>query len=468
MLGFSPLASATLADDGIVSIAIGATAITTGAPTVESSTITQSHSLNASAVTGSAPVIDSPTVTRQLPADSVTCGTPVVDPISISSQHHIFREHIGEFRVSASGGKFYIQDYSSFLGIARGAYIETPTLELHSGVSVQDRVYRFWLTGSGMYSGGSTIHDFRLRTPDGTEYTDGVVFTGGLGSERLELTLGANPPEYLQYYCANHSGMGSDIFIKIVSTAAEGALNTQIATSAPTIDTPQITVNYVLTANSISASAPTIDNSTVVIDHSFDAVINIGAPSVDSSIMTGVHGLTSTDITNSVPTIDTSTLIKNVALTATSITTGAVQINIPTVNESDDFVGVSIRTGVPQVDQTSLIENYQFTSDDIVTSPPVVDSPDYFIQLTANHITTGAVQIDIPSANESNECVAISITTGLPVVSQSTILDASPLINPDIDGANDLIMLNQANEVYISIDVSDAIIDEEVVLANVA
>lgn len=401
MLGFSPLASATLADDGIVSIAIGATAITTGAPTVESSTITQSHSLNASAVTGSAPVIDSPTVTRQLPADSVTCGTPVVDPISISSQHHIFREHIEEFRVSASGGKFYIQDYSSFLGIARGAYIETPTLELHSGVSVQDRVYRFWLTGSGMYSGGSTVHDFRLRTPDGTEYTDGVVFTGGLGSERLELTLGANPPEYLQYYCANHSGMGGDIFIKIVSTAAEGALNTQIATSAPTIDTPQITVNHVLTANSISASAPTIDNSTVAIDHSFDAVINIGAPSVDSSIMTGVHGLTSTDITNSVPTIDTSTLVENVALTATSITTGAVQIDIPTANESNDFVGVSIRTGVPQVDQP-------------------------------------------------------------------TILGVSPLINSDIDGANDLIMLNQANEVYISIDVSDAIIDEEVVLANVA
>jgi hypothetical protein len=401
MLGFSPLASATLADDGIVTTAIGTNAITTGAPTVESSTITQSHSLNASAVTGSAPVIDSPTVARQLPADSVTCGTPVVDPISISSQHHIFREHIGEFRVSASGGKFYIQDYSSFLGIARGAYIETPTLELHSGVSSQDRMYRFWLTGSGMYSGGSAIHDFRLRTPDGTEYTDGVVFTGGLGSERLELTLGANPPEYLQYYCANHSGMGGDIFIKIVSTAAEGALNTQIATSAPTIDTPQITVNHVLTANSVSASAPTIDNSTAAIDHSFDAVINIGAPSVGSPVMTGVHSLTSTDITNSAPTIDTPTLVENVALTATSITTSAVQIDTPTANESNDFVGVSITTGVPQVDQPTAIAG-------------------------------------------------------------------APLINPDIDGANDLIMTTEVNTVRISIGVNDAIVDTEIFLANVA
>ena len=400
MLGFSPLASATLADDGIVSIAIGANAITTGAPTVESSTITQNHSLNASAVTGSAPVIDSPTVARQLPADSVTCGTPVVDPISISSQHHIFREHKGEFRVSASGGKFDIQDYSITDG-ARGAYIETPTLELHSGISVQDRVYRFWLTGSGMYSGGSTVHDFRLRTPDGTEYTDGVVFTGGLGSERLELTLGANPPEYLQYYCANHSGMGGDIFIKIVSTAAEGALNTQIATSAPTIDTPQITVNHVLTANSISASAPTIDNSTVAIDHNFSPVINIGAPSVDSPIMTGVHGLTSTDITSGAPTIDTPALVENVALTATSITTGAVQIDTPTANESNDFVGVSITTGVPQVDQPTAIAG-------------------------------------------------------------------APLINPDIDGANDLIITTEVSTVRISIGANDAIVDTEIFLANVA
>jgi hypothetical protein len=400
MLGFSPLASATLADDGIVTTAIGANAITTGAPTVESSTITQSHSLNASAVTGSAPVIDSPTVARQLPADSVTCGTPVVDPISISSQHHIFREHIGGFRVSASGGKFYIQDYDTMDG-ALGAYIETPTLELHSGISVQDRVYRFWLTGSGMYSGGSAIHDFRLRTPDGTEYTDGVVFTGGLGYERLELTLGANPPEYLQYYCANHSGMGGDIFIKIVSTAAEGALNTQIATSAPTIDTPQITVNHVLTANSISASAPTIDNSTVAIDHNFSPVINIGAPSVDSPIMTGVHGLTSTDITNSAPTIDTPTLVENVALTATSITTSAVQIDTPTANESNDFVGVSITTGVPQVDQPTAIAG-------------------------------------------------------------------APLINPDIDGANDLIITTEVSAVRISIGVNDAIVDTEIFLANVA
>lgn len=372
MLGFSPLASATLADDGIVTIAIGADGITSGVPIVAASTVSQSHSLGAVGITTNAPVVGTPEADRVLPTAEITAGTPVIDT-PLVDQDHIFRRHFGAFRVSASGGKFYIQDYSSFLGIALGPYIETPSLELHSGISVQDRVYFFWLNGSGMYSGGSAVHDFRLRTPDGTEYTDGVVFTGGLGNERLELTLGANPPQYLQYYCANHSNMGGDIFIRIVSSSAEGNLDTEIITGPATIDASDIVVNHVLAADSISTSAPTIDNSTASIIHNLPAQnIVTGTPVVEAPVITSVHSLAATDITAGAPTIEASTLVENVALTSTDITTAAPIVANATANIVTLLTPDGISTGTPTVGDPSITQIHSITLDDIVAGAPTV------------------------------------------------------------------------------------------------
>jgi hypothetical protein len=371
MLGFSPLASATLADDGIVTIAIGADGITSGVPIVAASTVSQSHSLGAVGITTNAPVVGTPEADRVLPTAEITAGTPVIDT-PLVDQDHIFRRHLGGFRVSASGGKFYLQDYDTMDG-ALGPYIETPSLELHSGAGSQSRMYRFWLTGSGMYSGGSAIHDFRLRTPDGTEYTDGVVFTGGLGYERLELTLGANPPQYLQYYCANHSGMGGDIFIRIVSSSAEGNLDTEIITGSATIDASDIVVNHVLAADSISTSAPTIDNSTASIIHNLPAQnIVTGTPVVEAPVITGVHSLAATDITAGAPTIEASTLVENVALTSTDITTAAPIVANATANIVTLLTSDVISTGTPTVGVPSITQIHSITLDDIVAGAPIV------------------------------------------------------------------------------------------------
>ena len=352
-------------------IALTANDISTNNPIIDASNITQTHLLTSNSVTSSTPLIDQPVLNTlsDLTSTDITTNSPLIDSPSIS-QNHTFREHIdGRIEVGVSSGQFTLQDYKVNVGNIGPLF---NSLELHTGRLGGTHTYTFSFSGSN-YSG----HDFRLRTLDGVSYTDGVTLYHPPDYEdRLELVLAYDAPEYLQYYCLNHSSMVGDLFIRKSPSAEAVGLDTQIITDPVSINEPSLVENP-LTANNIT-------------------------------------------------------------------------------------------TNTPEVDQASLIENYQFTSDDIVTSPPVIDSPDYFIQLTANHITTNAVQIDIPTANEGHECVAISITTGLPVIDQSTILDVSPLINPDIDGANDLITLTQANEVYISIDVSDAIIDEEVVLANVA
>jgi hypothetical protein len=69
MLGFSPLASTPLGDDGFVEsggVSLSATSIVTGSPVVASSAITQDHS--------AAPV-------------SLTTGSPTVSAISVTQEH---------------------------------------------------------------------------------------------------------------------------------------------------------------------------------------------------------------------------------------------------------------------------------------------------------------------------------------------------------------------------------------------
>jgi hypothetical protein len=113
MLGFHPLASAALADDKLVAItnhALNPSEITTPAPIVDDSTITQNHDLNTegfdfgswnlpystlteatgifglSDITTGTPIVDDATITQahSLTANELTSGTPTVDDSTIT------------------------------------------------------------------------------------------------------------------------------------------------------------------------------------------------------------------------------------------------------------------------------------------------------------------------------------------------------------------------------------------------
>ena len=63
MLGFSPLASAPLADTGAVAdAAFGLDNIVAGAPTVAVSTISQAHVITSADITAGAPTVVTPSV----------------------------------------------------------------------------------------------------------------------------------------------------------------------------------------------------------------------------------------------------------------------------------------------------------------------------------------------------------------------------------------------------------------------
>ena len=81
MLGFTPLAAAPLGDDGgVIDYALTTDSITTAAPVVDASQITQNHQLTSVPITTGAPVVDSPSAPQNyaLTSTDITTGAPLV------------------------------------------------------------------------------------------------------------------------------------------------------------------------------------------------------------------------------------------------------------------------------------------------------------------------------------------------------------------------------------------------------
>jgi hypothetical protein len=79
MLGFAPLASSPLADDGLFVAGLIAGQITTFAPSVDSPTLTQVHDITISNIIAGAPVIDSMGFGNELLDADIITTRPVID-----------------------------------------------------------------------------------------------------------------------------------------------------------------------------------------------------------------------------------------------------------------------------------------------------------------------------------------------------------------------------------------------------
>ena len=90
MLGFSPLASAPLADTGaIAEAAFGLDDIVAGAPTVAASTISQGHVLTSDDITAGVPTVADATATsdQALTSVDITTGAPVIGSPDLDHNH---------------------------------------------------------------------------------------------------------------------------------------------------------------------------------------------------------------------------------------------------------------------------------------------------------------------------------------------------------------------------------------------
>jgi len=87
MLGFAPLASAPLADDGLIVYDILANGLTTGSPVIQASTIVQAHDLSLNGITTGQFQVGASDLAQNhdLIISGITAGQPVVGPLAIKA-----------------------------------------------------------------------------------------------------------------------------------------------------------------------------------------------------------------------------------------------------------------------------------------------------------------------------------------------------------------------------------------------
>ena len=88
-------------------------------------------------------------------------------------------------------------------------------------------LYRGFTYTFDQSSSSNSAHPFRLSTTSdgthggGTQYTDGVTYTGTQGSNGLmTFTVPLDAPDTLFYYCQYHGNMGGEITIQSLGSVS--------------------------------------------------------------------------------------------------------------------------------------------------------------------------------------------------------------------------------------------------------
>lgn len=280
MLGFTPLASAPLADSGVKNYEIVLSDITT-TPVVDSLTIAENEQFILSDITSGVPVVDqlNLSVTSNLVFDDITSGVPVVDSLAaqitvavtlsdittgaptVDTLTASFTDvlsfnslgpEVTNYSVTVAdngGNKFYIDGVSN------------PTLSL-----VRGQKYVFDVSDAT-----NDGHPLRFKDGSGNSYTTGVTASGTAGQSGATVTIlvASDAPSSLRYYCTVHgNGMGNTIS---VSTQAIGL--------QPVVDTLAVTHQVDFALSDITSGTPVVNALGFIQNHNFTLQdISTGAP----------------------------------------------------------------------------------------------------------------------------------------------------------------------------------------------
>lgn len=220
MLGFHPLASAPLADDGITVVAITASNVQASAPTLGSPALTQVHNVSANDVDASSPTLGTPIITQvhNISLDDVTsAGT--VDSVSLIQNHFVGPSLTGS----------------------------SPTI----GAPVITQVHN--LAPSDVDASSPTL-DTPVITQLHVLAADDVTSAGTVDSVTL-----------VQNHFVGPSLTGSSPTIGVPTLTQDHVFTvTSVVTSDPTIDATDLTVIVNFSADDITAADPTVDTITFI------------------------------------------------------------------------------------------------------------------------------------------------------------------------------------------------------------
>lgn len=280
MLGFTPLASAPLADSGVKNYEIVLSDITT-TPVVDSLTIAENEQFILSGITSGVPVVDqlNLSVTSNLAFNDITTGIPVVDSLAAQITVAVTLSDITTGAPTIDTLTTSFTDVLSFNSLGPEVTNYTVTVADNSG-------NKFYIDGASnptlsLVRGQKYVfdvsdatndgHPLRFKDGSGNSYTTGVTASGTAGQSGATVTIlvAYDAPSSLRYYCTVHgNGMGNTIS---VSTQAIGL--------QPVVDTLNVTQEIVFALGDITCGAPVVDalNLKHVYNFTFQDIIT-GSP----------------------------------------------------------------------------------------------------------------------------------------------------------------------------------------------
>lgn len=240
MLGFSPLASGALGDDGgIVNVELVASNITSQPTSVSNVTLIQAHDLNVISFSTGSPLLQttSLTQTHALTSIALAFGTPILGGPSITQEHDL-----------------------SVTGIATGdAAVPQVTMAEDETFSAPNLV-----TGNPVVDNTSITQDHSVTAQNLQSLTPELI-----------------KPPLSQDHAFNTSDLTSD---------------------SPEVNQTDLIENYVLLATSITSNSPVVEDVVASEDESFStAALETGTPEVNSTAITQVHNLGASNILKPLP-----------------------------------------------------------------------------------------------------------------------------------------------------------------------
>ena len=280
MLGFTPLASAPLADSGVKNYEIVLSDITT-TPVVDSLTIAENEQFILSGITSGVPVVDqlNLSVTSNLAFNDITSGIPVVDSLAAQITVAVTLSDITTGAPTIDTLTTSFTDVLSFNSLGPEVTNYTVTVADNSG-------NKFYIDGASnptlsLVRGQKYVfdvsdatnegHPLRFKDGSGNSYTTGVTASGTAGQSGATVTIlvAYDAPSSLRYYCTVHGNdMGNTV-----------SVTTQAIGLQPVVDTLNVTQEIVFALGDITSGVPVVDTLGFIQVHNFTFQdISTGAP----------------------------------------------------------------------------------------------------------------------------------------------------------------------------------------------
>ena len=310
MLGFSPLASAPLADDGLVKVELTSVSVSTQAPSIANATLTQVHSLTSPDISTGTPTVGSSALTQvhSLTPD-ISTGTPIVGSSALTQVHSL-----------------------SFPDISTG----TPTV---ASTSIGEN---YSLSTSDISTGTPTVGSTDLDETQGltlTTVTSGVPSVSSTSLTQIHSLTATG-------VTTQNPVVDSSSVLQVHSLSAA-----DISTGTPVVGNTSSTQSFALAPNSTTAGSPVVSGTTLSQVHTVStADISTDASSVDTTVITQIHSVSLSDTTSGSPVTGSPDLDEEQSLTPSGITTGSPTLDSPALSAFD----------------------LELSANDVIANPPVL------------------------------------------------------------------------------------------------